>query len=253
MAAIDMSNNIGSGFQNHIGVNQARAGDRRPAGVNGGLNAIFAGPVHHLPRGFAVLDGPQPHFAHQGHARIGEVLEVLLLHPVFDDRRARMNLDAGGPEILVPTLRGNRHGLEADHILGPPGHMHLARRDQRCHPAVQGAVDPMQLLLSGRVIADDRVNMAVDQSRRQRDPLGIDNGVRPVAIQIAFLTPLRDFTVDCDQAVGVQNGVFHLARQHLSNVLDDELLRHGILGSLVEYLVSMLIDIFFRQACDVAA
>ena len=47
MAAVDMADDIGIGFQHHILVDEARAGDGGAAGVDRALDAVFAGPGHH--------------------------------------------------------------------------------------------------------------------------------------------------------------------------------------------------------------
>ena len=55
--------------------------------------------------------------------------------------------------------------------------MDFASRYQSCNSAVQRRVDPVQLLLSRRVVADDRMDVAVDQSGGERNAIRVDDGV----------------------------------------------------------------------------
>ena len=58
MAAVDMADDVGVGLQHHVLVDEARAGDRRAAGMDRAVEAMLARPGHHLARGRAVLDSP---------------------------------------------------------------------------------------------------------------------------------------------------------------------------------------------------
>ena len=225
MAAIDMADDIGAGFQHHIGVDQPRSRDRRAAGMDRALNAVFARPADHLPRGLAVLDGPKANLAQKLDARIGQILEILLDQPVFDHRRPGMDLDPRGAEIFVPALGSYRHGFQPDDILGAARHMHFARRNQRGDTAVQGAVDPVKLLLARGIVADHRVNVAVDQAGDQRDAVGVNLGRRAFGIEFFGTAPIGDLAVDGDQAIAVQGGGLDLARQDHADIADDEFLR----------------------------
>ena len=192
------------------------------------LDAVFARPAHHLVRGLAVLDRAQPDFAQQLDTRLGQILEVLLDHAMLDHRRAGMHLDPRGPEILVPALRRNRHRLEAHDVLGTARHVHLAGRNQRRDPAVQRAVDPVQLLLARRVIAHDRVHVTVDQPRAQPGLVGIDHAGRPVGIQIPLRPDRTDLAIKTNHAIPVDQRLLEPSREDLRDVADHQLcLRHG--------------------------
>ena len=74
------------------------AGDRGTARVDGRLDAVLPRPAHHAPRRRPVLDAAETHLAEQGHARLGEVLEVLLDHVGLDHGSAGVDLHAAGAE-----------------------------------------------------------------------------------------------------------------------------------------------------------
>ena len=111
VAAIDVTDDVGVGLQHHVLVDQAGARNRRAASVDGALDAILARPAHHLGRLVTGLDRTQTHLAQQTHARLSELLEVLLDHALFNDRGARQNLDTTGAEVVKSALRGDRQRL----------------------------------------------------------------------------------------------------------------------------------------------
>ena len=195
--------------------------------MNGALDAVFARPSNHLLRGLAILDGAQPDLAHQFNACIGHVFEVLFLHPFFDHGRTCVHLDAGGAEVFVPTLRGDRHRLQPYDVFGTPGHMNLTGGDHGCDPPVQGAVDPVQLLLAWGIVPHDRMHVAVDQPRREGDAMGVDHCCRPVAIKILFVPERADLAAGCNHTIAVKDRRLHLAGQDQSDVTDHEFLGHG--------------------------
>src|SRR4029078_4339221 len=65
VAAIDVTDHVGVGFQHHVLVDQAGTGNRGTAGVDGALDAVFARPAHHFPRRRTVLDAAKADFAEQ--------------------------------------------------------------------------------------------------------------------------------------------------------------------------------------------
>ena len=88
VAAVDVADHVGVGFENHVLVDEAGAGNRRPAGVNRALDAVFAGPRNHAASGGSVFHAAQADLAEKLHARGGEFLEVIFHHALFQHRRA---------------------------------------------------------------------------------------------------------------------------------------------------------------------
>ena len=125
VAAIDVADHVGVGFQHHVLVDQAGAGDRGAAGVDRALDAVFARPAHHLARGRAVLDAAEADFAEQLDAGRGELLEIVLDHFAFDHGRAGMHLHAARTQRPERALREDRHRLQADDV---------ARAGRACAP-----------------------------------------------------------------------------------------------------------------------
>ncbi len=62
----------------------------------------------------------------------------------------------------------------------------------------------MQLLLARRIIADHRVDVTVDQARREGHALGVDQRVGPFAIDVALTSDASDLAVQANYAIGVQ-------------------------------------------------
>ena len=189
-----------------------------PAGVDCGLDAVLARPGNHLACGLSVLHAAQPHLSEQLHPGIRQVPEVPLFHSVLDHGRAGMDLHAGRAEVRVPSLRGDRHGLEPDDIPRPARHVNLARRNHRRHAAVQRRIDPVKLLLARRVVSHDRVDVTVDQARRKRYAIGLDDRSRVIGVEIPFIAECRDAAVFHDDAVSVGDRRLDPARQQKADV-----------------------------------
>ena len=223
VAAVDMADHVGVGLEHDILVDQAGAGDRRAAGVDRALDAVFARPGDHLLGFLALLDAAQADLAEQLDAVARHLGEIRLLHALLDHRRAGMDLHAGRAHGVEGALGRHRQRLEADDVLGPAGQMDLAGRDHRGDAAVEEAVDPVELVLARRPVAEHRMDVAVDQAGRQGRAFGVDHGVGPAGIQVAFLAEAVDPAVHGDDAVGVQDRLRQIAGQHQPDIADDRL------------------------------
>ena len=95
--------------------------------MDGALNAVLAGPAHHLPRSFAVFDAPQADFAQDGHSRGREFFEIVFDHSVFKHGRAGQDLYSARTKRMKTSLCADRHRLEADNVFGSPRRVHLTR------------------------------------------------------------------------------------------------------------------------------
>ena len=107
MAAVDVANHVGIGFQHHIFVDQPRAGDGRAAGVDSALNAVFARPGHHLFGLVADLDRAQAHLTQERDTRLRQVFKVLLDHALFNHGRTRNHFHAAGAKVVKRALCGD--------------------------------------------------------------------------------------------------------------------------------------------------
>ena len=68
-------------------------------------------------------------------------------------------------------------------------------------PAVQKAVDPADLALARRPVAEDRVNVAIDQAGRHRRPLRINEPIRCVDVAVLLFPDRSDDAVDSNDGV----------------------------------------------------
>ena len=206
VAAVDVADDIGIGLQNDILVDQPGAGERGPAGVNGALDPVLARPADHALRLLSGLDAAEADLAEQLDAGRGEVDEVLLLHALFDDRRAGVNLHPAWPKAIEDALAGDGEGLEADDVAGPARHVHLPGRDHRRHPAVEGAVDPVELALARRPVTRHRMDVAVDKTRTEGRPPGVDDGACPLDIHVLLPAEGGNAPVLGNERIRVENG-----------------------------------------------
>ena len=134
-----------------------------------------------------------------------------------------MDLDAGGAEILVPALARDRHRLEPDDIPRPAGGVDLAGGDHRGDAAVEARIDPVELALARRVVADHRMDMAVDEAGAERHAHGIDHRRRAVGVEVLGVAHRDDPVARADDAVAVDQRLLDAAREDLADIADDEL------------------------------
>ena len=91
------------------------------------VDAVFARPGDHLARRRPILDAAKSDLAEEADARGGKLLEIMLLHPRLDHRRARVHLHAAGAKVRKAALRSDRHRLESDDVARPTGRVNFAR------------------------------------------------------------------------------------------------------------------------------
>ena len=222
MAAVDVADDVGVGFQDHILVNQARAGNRRAAGVDGALDAVLARPGHHFLGLVAGLDRAQTDLAQQPDTGLGEFLEVLLDHAFFNDGRAGQHLDAARAEFVKGALRRDGQRLQTNDVLGTPGQVHLAGRDHGGDTAVHGGVDPADLVLARRPVAKHRVYMAVNQAGCHAGLVHVNDGARMRHVAVLGLAHGNDQAILHHDGVGIQDGPVDVAGQQQTDVGDDD-------------------------------
>ena len=242
VAAIDVAHDIGIGIEHDVGIDEAGAGNGRPAGVDGALDAVFARPFHHAPGGGAVLDAAEPHFAQKLHAGIREVLEILFGHLGLDAGRTGVELDAGWAEIGVLPLCRDRQCLEADDVARAARRVHLAGRDHGGDTAIHVGIDPADLVLARRPVARHRMHVAVDEAGSDRHAIGVDDRGGIVRVDILGAADGGNLAVHGDDGIGLEDGLVQVSRQYQSDVADDEFLRsrsrrcrimgHGVLPDL---------------------
>ena len=211
VSAVDMPNDVRIRFQHRIRINQARTGYGRSARMDRALNAVLARPFHHLSCRLTGLHGAQTDLTQQLDAAVRQFLEVTLDHALFEHRRTGQHFDARRAEIFVPALRGDRHRLQPDDIFGPARRMNFTRRNHRRHTPVEARVDPVQLLLARRVVPDDRMNVAVNQTRAQGYALGIHHCCCVIRIQIGFPADRSNPVTITDNTISVDQRLFQLA------------------------------------------
>src|SRR5271168_333748 len=137
--------------------------------MNRAVDAIFARPGDHLARRRPIFDAAESHLTEEADAGGGKLLEIMLLHPRLDHGRAGMHLHTAGAKVRKAALRSDRHRLKPDYVARPTGRVNFARGDHRGDAAMQAGIDPVELALPRGPITGDRMDVAVDQARRDRD------------------------------------------------------------------------------------
>ena len=223
MAAVDVADHVGIGGENHILVDHARAGNGRAAGVDDGAHAVLARPGHRLARLVRLLHRAETDFGDAIHADGGQLGEVGLAHAALHHHRAGMHLHAGGMEGTEGALGSNGQRLGADHVPRPTGQVHLAHGDELGDAAVDHGIDPADLVLAGRPVAEHRMGMAVDEARRHRRATSVDHRVRALGVALREGADGGDPPALAHQGIGVENGVGEVAGKGKPDVADDKL------------------------------
>ncbi|KAH0432775.1 hypothetical protein KCU90_g5292, partial [Aureobasidium melanogenum] len=209
MAAVDVADHVRVGSEHHVPIDQARAGNRRATRVNRALNAVLAGPRHHLCGFLAALHTAQTDLTEQLHARFRKLLEVLFDHALLDHWRARHDLhaatDTRAAHPFERTLRGNRERLDAEYVFRTPRQVHFAGGDHGRHATVQIRLDPAHLILPRRPVAEHRMHVGVDQARRDRGAFAVDRGSRALEVTVFLPADRDDHAVVDHQRVRIEN------------------------------------------------
>jgi hypothetical protein len=95
---------------------------------------------------------------------------------------------------------------------------------------MEEAVDPVELALARRPIAEDGMDMAVDQPGGERRALGVDDRGRLLAVDVLRLADGGDLAVDGDDGIGVENGIIEIAREQKPDIADHQLAGAGTDG-----------------------
>ena len=196
------------------------------------LDAVLARPRHHLLRLVAGLHRPQAHLAEQRDAGVGQVLEVLLDHAFLDHWRAGQYLHAAGAEVVEGALCGDGQRLETHDVLRAAGQVHLTGGDHRRHAAVHRRIDPAELVLPRRPVAEHRVHVAVHEAGCDAGLARIDGDLRAGRVAIGLLADGDDQAVVDDESIGLEDRVVDVSRQQEADVLDDDLARRCICSQL---------------------
>ena len=99
----------------------------------------------------------------------------------------------------------NGERFEPDDILRPAGQVHFASRNHCCDTAVEGRLDPADLILARRPIAKHRMHMAINQAGCHARIVRVDDcfSVRDVAV--FFFTDCNDQPIVDHNRIGRQN------------------------------------------------
>src|SRR5260370_28266685 len=114
-----------------------------------------------MVRGLAIFYAAQADLAENLDSGGGEFFEVVFDHAMFDHGSTGINFDSAGAKGVKGALRENRHRLQADNILRTAGRVDFAGGDHRGDAAVEVAIDPAKLILAGRPVAADGMDVAI--------------------------------------------------------------------------------------------
>jgi hypothetical protein len=221
-AAVRVRRHVGGDRHDEVRADDPAPGDRGAAGVHHHLHAVGLRPSSH-PRGdLRILHARDADLADEPHAGRGHLGEVRLGQAVLEQDGARVDLHAGGAQVLERAVRQDRERLHAGRVGGAPRQMGLAGRQHRGHAAVQVRVDPVELLLARREVAEDRVRVVVAQARGHGGSRGVDGRRDPGDVGAALAADRVDHAVAYDDRVTRRDGRLDVAGDDRADVRDDE-------------------------------
>src|SRR3984885_8866432 len=204
VTAIDVADHVGVRLEHDVLVDEPGARDGRTAGMNRAVDAVFARPSDHLARSRPIFDAAEPDLTEEADAGGGKLLEIMLLHPRLDHRRARVHLHTAGAKVRKAALRCNRHRLKSDDVARPTGRVNFARGHHRGDAAMQARIDPVELALPRGPIARDRMDVAVDQARRYCDAMSIYRRRSARKVEVGGAPDCSDAAVDSEDRLLVE-------------------------------------------------
>src|SRR5579863_3646346 len=186
------------------------------------LNPILPRPSNHFPRGRAVLDAAKSHLAQEPNTGRSEFFEILFLHARLDARGACMHFDAARTKSRKNALGVYRHRFQPDDVTRAAGRVYFSSRNHRGYSAVQGTVDPAQLVLARRPITSHRMHMTVDKTGSDDGAVCVNDCVAAFGLEILLATNGRNPAIDSDNGVAVEDRPLKISAENQANVADHQ-------------------------------
>src|SRR5580658_9859915 len=98
--------------------------------------------------------------------------------------------------------------------------MYFTSGDHGSDASVKVAVNPAELILTGRPITADGMNVAVDESGRERRAFCVDGDGGSGSVDIFLFTYGSDAIADRDHGVSVEDGIGEVAAEQESDIAD---------------------------------
>ena len=220
MAAVDVADDVGIGLQHGVPVDQPAAGDGGAAGMDGALDAVFARPGDHLraPRS-RIFTEPRPTSPSKVTPAAANSAKSLSTMPCSSTGAPASTFTPAGRALKKARWAVIGQGLQANDVLRPAGQVHLAGRDHRGDAAVQEALDPADLVLPRRPVAEDRVDMAVHQAGRDGAAMRVDHAVgRAAPGQFGGAADAGDPAILDQDRIGIEQRRGEVAREQQADI-----------------------------------
>ena len=185
-----------------------------------------ARPAHHGQQLVGVDDAPQPHLSEQPHASRVHLVEVVLHEAMFEQERTADHLGSPWSQRRPTEARRYRHGLGPGGGPRAPRPVGLTGRDERGDPAVQVTRHPARGVLPGRVVAEHRMGMGVDQSRHDRPAMDVETPRRTTWVDIVAPADGAQLPVRYQQCIALDHGVLEQSRDDAARPEQDQRLAH---------------------------
>src|SRR5664279_1760024 len=101
--------------------------------------------------------------------------------------------------------------------------MDFTRGDHRGDATVHIAVDPAELILAGRPVAADGMNVAVDEPWYQGRAFGVDGDGGSGRVDVFLFADGSNTIADSDYGVGVEDGIGEVSAEQEADVAEDQL------------------------------
>ncbi len=202
------------------GADGVAAGDGRSAYVHHHPHAAALGPQDHLGNPGPVVVAAEAHFAQVADAGGGHFLKVSFGETLLQQQSASLHLDAARMKGC-PGLRGdNRQGFGPQRAGWAARHVYLAGGDQPGDAAMQATFNEVNRPLPGRVVADDRVEMGINQAGGDGAAVGVEPGCVVRRRQFGAGPNRGNPPIAHQDGIAVQQGLVKAAGDNPADIVD---------------------------------
>src|SRR5258706_34082 len=100
--------------------------------------------------------------------------------------------------------------------------MDLARGDHGGDAAMEETVDPVELGLARRPVAEDGMDVAIDQAWRECGTFGVDLGYGACGVEVLGLADRANLAVVGDNRIDIQDRSVEIAGEQQTDIPDDQ-------------------------------
>src|SRR6185312_2676067 len=148
--------------------------------------------------------------------------KIVLGKSFLEDHRSAVHLQtATGTEVLVGVGKQHRWRFGALCSLRAALQIRRALADRSRHATVQNAFERPEYCLTWVPVADNKMNVRIDQTWQHRHLLGVDHRIAFPDLEIAFHADVGDSAIGDQDGVAGEHGFVQVSRHDRADIFDD--------------------------------